>query len=58
MLPARQLPLEELLPESDTTFVTSTLGWRVVFSVEASGRAKGLTVFRESGPPIEGTRVP
>lgn len=58
MLSARQLPLEELLPESDTTFVTSTLGWRVVFAVEASGRAKGLTVFRESGPPIEGTRLP
>jgi len=58
VLTAPQIPVEELLPESDTSFVTSTLGWRVTFTLEASGRAKALTVFRENGPPIEGARVP
>ena len=55
---ARQFPPStELLPESDSKFVMSTLGWSVTFSRDASGRATGLTVTREIGPPIEGTRV-
>ena len=50
-------PATELLPESDARFVMSTLGWSVTFTRDASGRATGLTVSREIGPPIEGTRV-
>jgi len=57
MLRAPQLPLEELVPESSTSFITSTLGWRVTFARDASGRATGLTVVRENGPPVEGTRT-
>ncbi|HUQ82084.1 MAG TPA: serine hydrolase domain-containing protein [Gemmatimonadaceae bacterium] len=58
MMTAPQIPVEELLPESDTTFVTSTLGWRITFARDASGRATGLTVVRENGPPVQGSRVP
>jgi len=57
-LSAQQIPKEELLPESDSTFVMGTLGWRVTFVRGASGRATGLTVFREVGPPVEAKRVP
>ena len=38
-------------------FVMSTLGWTVTFTRDASGRATGLSVSREIGPPIEGARV-
>jgi CubicO group peptidase (beta-lactamase class C family) len=55
-LHAPQIPVEELLPESDTSFVTSTMGWRVTFTRDASGRATGLTVLRENGMRVEGTR--
>jgi CubicO group peptidase (beta-lactamase class C family) len=59
VLRAPQLPPdEELLPESDTSFVMATLGWRVTFARDAAGRATGLTVRRDAGPPIEGTRAP
>jgi hypothetical protein len=58
VLSAPQLPPdEELLPESDTRFVLATLGWRVTFTRDASGKAPGLTVNR-GGPPIEGPREP
>lgn len=57
MLHAPQIPVEELLPESDTSFVTATLGWRITFTRDASGRATALTVTRENGPPVEGTRM-
>ena len=58
-LHAPQIPIEELLPESPTSFVTSTLGWRVNFTLDgASGRAAALTVLRGGAPPIEGTRAP
>jgi CubicO group peptidase (beta-lactamase class C family) len=57
-LHAPQIPVEELLPESDTSFVTSTMGWRVTFKRDASGRATGLTVLRENGMRVEGTRKP
>jgi hypothetical protein len=50
--------VEELLPESETSFVTSTMGWRVTFTRDASGRATGLTVLRENGRRVEGTRKP
>jgi CubicO group peptidase (beta-lactamase class C family) len=51
-------PNEELLPESDSRFVLSTLGWRVTFARGSAGRATGLTVDRVGAPPIEGTREP
>lgn len=58
LLLAPRIPVEELLPESDSSFVTATLGWRVSFERDAStGRATGLTVTRAQGPPVEGTRV-
>jgi hypothetical protein len=50
-------PSTELLPESDTLFVMSTLGWIVTFTRDGSGRATGLTVNREIGPPMEGSRI-
>lgn len=56
-LHAPQLPTEELLPVSDTSFVMATLGWRVTFARDARGRATGLTVARPNGPPIEGKRT-
>ena len=58
VLQAPQIPTAELLPQSDTTFVTSTLGWRVTFKRDATGRATGLTLTIEGNPPIEGTRKP
>ena len=58
LLRAPQLPPdEELLPESDTRFVTSTLGWRVSFARDASGRATQLVVLREGGRQVVGERV-
>jgi CubicO group peptidase (beta-lactamase class C family) len=56
MLHAPQIPVQELLPESPTDFVMSTLGWHVTFARNASGRATALTVTRDGGPPIEGSR--
>ena len=58
MLTSSQIPAQELLAESDTSFVTSTLGWRVTFARDASGKATGLTVFLDSGPQLQGSRVP
>ncbi|HKG96001.1 MAG TPA: serine hydrolase domain-containing protein, partial [Gemmatimonadaceae bacterium] len=57
LLLAPRIPVEELLPESGTSFVTSTLGWRVTFARDAAGRATALTVARAHGPPVEGERV-
>jgi len=57
-LHAPQLPEnEELLPESDTTFVMSTLGWGITFARDAGGRTTGFTLTRDAGPPIEAKRV-
>ena len=56
-LRATQIPKQELLPKSDTSFVMSTLGWQVTFRRDASGRATALTVSRGIGKPIEGTRT-
>jgi CubicO group peptidase (beta-lactamase class C family) len=57
MLRAPQIPTTELLPESDTSFVMATLGWRVTFARDASGRGTALTVSRDGAPPIEGVRT-
>jgi CubicO group peptidase (beta-lactamase class C family) len=58
LLRAPQLPPdEELLPESDARFVTSTLGWRVAFTRDASGRATRMTVLREGGREVVGERA-
>jgi CubicO group peptidase (beta-lactamase class C family) len=61
-LRAPQLPPdEELLPTADaraeTRFVTSTLGWGVAFTRDATGRARGLTVSRGGGQAVVGARA-
>ena len=56
MLRAPQIPEQELLPESPTSFIMSALGWRLDFTRDATGRATALKVTRDGGPPIEGTR--
>jgi hypothetical protein len=58
MLKSSEFPAQELLAESDTSFVTSTLGWRVTFARDASGKATGITVLLDSGPQLQGSRVP
>jgi CubicO group peptidase (beta-lactamase class C family) len=57
MLRAPQIPTTELLPESDSTFVMSTLAWRVTFTRDAARKATSLTVTRDGGTPIEGART-
>ena len=57
MLRAQQIPEQELLPTSDTTFVMSTLGWKMRFTRDGSGRATAVTVTRGTGPAIEGKRT-
>jgi hypothetical protein len=58
MLRAPQIPEQELLPKSDTSFVMSTLGWQVMFARDGSGRTTAVTVTPGIGrPPIEGTRI-
>jgi hypothetical protein len=61
-LGAPQLPPdEELLPVADargeTRFVTSTLGWGVAFTRDASGRATRLAVTRGGRPAVIGERA-
>jgi phosphate-selective porin len=46
------------LNNSDTSFVTSTLGWGVTFARDASGKATGITVSLDGGPQLQGSRVP
>src|SRR4030095_10207846 len=57
MLMSSQIPAQELLAESDTSFVTSTLGWRVTFARDASGEATGLTVVLDRRPQLQSTRA-
>ena len=57
MLRAPQIPEQELLPKSDTTFVMSSLGWQVKFTRDASGRATAITVNPGAGGAIEGKRT-
>ena len=54
---APQIPEQELLPKSDTSFVMAALGWQVTFTRDASGRATAITVSRGTGPAIEGKRT-
>jgi CubicO group peptidase (beta-lactamase class C family) len=58
MFRAPQIPDEELVPVSESSFVMLPLGWRVAFERDATGRATTLKVTRPQGPPIEGSRQP
>jgi len=53
----RQLPDQELIPKSDTSFVMGSLGWQVAFTRDASGRATAISVNPGSGGAIEGKRT-
>jgi len=53
----RQLPDQELIPKSDTSFVMGSLGWQVAFKRDASGRATAISVNPGSGGAIEGKRT-
>ena len=57
MLRAQQLPKQELLPKSDTSFVMSSLGWQVTFTRDASGRATAISVNPGAGGAMEGKRT-
>jgi CubicO group peptidase (beta-lactamase class C family) len=55
---APELPVEELLPESDTRFVLgTTIGWRLDFTRNAGGRATGFSITRDRDV-IEAAREP
>ena len=58
MLRAPQIPDEELVPTSASSFVMMPLGWRVSFARDGTGRATALNITRPQGPPVEGTRQP
>jgi hypothetical protein len=57
MLRAARIPEQELIPKSDTSFVTSSSGWRVTFARDASGRATAITVNTGPGGAIHGNRT-
>jgi hypothetical protein len=57
MLRAPQIPEQELIPKSDTSFVMSSLGWQVMFARDASGRATAITVNTGPGGAIGGKRT-
>ena len=57
MLRAQQLPEQELLPKSDTSFVMSSLGWQVRFTRDASGRATAISANPGAGGALEGKRT-
>lgn len=56
MFRAPQIPDEELVAVSDSTFVMVPLGWRATFTRDASGRATAMRLTRPQGPPVEATR--
>ena len=58
MFRAPQIPDEELVAVSDSSFVMVPLGWRATFTRDSTGRATTLRVTRPQGPPVEGTRQP
>lgn len=58
MLRAPEIPDEELVAVSDSSFVMVPLGWRATFTRDATGRATTMRVTRPQGPPVEGTRQP
>jgi len=53
----KQLPDQELIPKSDTTFVMASLGWQVTFRRDGSGRATAISVNPGAGGAIEGKRT-
>lgn len=53
----KQLPDQELIPKSDTTFVLSSLGWQVSFKRDASGRATAISLNPGAGGALEGKRT-
>jgi hypothetical protein len=53
----KQLPDQELIPKSDTTFVMGSLGWQVTFRRDGSGRATAISVNPGAGGAIEGKRT-
>ena len=58
MLHGPQDRVQELVPESETRFVSLITGWRIEFTRDASGRVVGIRVFPDpSGTPVEGTRT-
>jgi CubicO group peptidase (beta-lactamase class C family) len=57
MLRAQAIPEQELVPKSDTTFVTSSLGWQVTFTRDAALRASAISVNTGPGGTIEGKRT-
>jgi CubicO group peptidase (beta-lactamase class C family) len=57
MLRVQQIPEQELIPKSDTSFVMSSLGWQVTFTRDASGRATAISVNPGAGGAIEGKRT-
>ena len=57
MLRAQQIPDQELIPKSDTSFVMASLGWQVSFTRDASGRATAISVNPGSGGAIAGKRT-
>jgi CubicO group peptidase (beta-lactamase class C family) len=53
----KQLPDQELIPKSDTSFVMASLGWQVSFKRDASGRATAISLNPGSGGALEGKRT-
>ena len=52
-----ELPEQELVPKSDTSFVMSPLGWQATVTFDSSGLATGITINRGRGEPIEAKRT-
>jgi CubicO group peptidase (beta-lactamase class C family) len=53
----KQLPEQELIPKSDTSFVLSSLGWQASFKRDASGKATAIILNPGSGGVLEGKRT-
>ena len=53
----KQLPDQELIPKSDTSFVLSSLGWQVSFKRDATGRATAISLNPGAGGALEGKRT-
>ena len=52
-----ELPEQELVPKSGTSFVMSPLGWHATFMLDSSGRATGISIRRWKGEPIDAART-
>ena len=53
----KQLPDQELIPKSDTSFVMASLGWQVSFKRDASGRATSISLNPGAGGALVGKRT-